>query len=449
MPFFLLYRPGVPGEKAPEGSKELYSLRLFVVLAAALLTLSACGGGGGSSAPAGSGRVFSLGSLKGAETGLLFSSTLAGEDSSGRSCVGSIALDAGSPAEVQGVLATPVTAALSANCGRPDAFSETIAAGDSLMTSVTYFFGIQDYITAPDLVLKESIPGTRLNDWTTMLDTLLAEHPNADSLIMALGTNDLTRDRTAAEMIADAKTIVTGVVAGNRDILLIDILQHADDAGRSWTPPRQAVLEEYNTAMKSWISGVDGAYWLDVYASIADPDRPAGIYKRPEFNALAAPGLFDFRHLSAAGAQFIGRAIDARIASVRSNQAEQNTVTTLTRRYVDPDGVLITQTDDAPGSTCTPVTPDGFPAAVSVGESGSLATLLCDDNTTIETIWVAEDAGNDEMNFVIRRVTRDALNTLTESSEYVYSIATNGEITGFSKASTQEPGGYTLSLASN
>ncbi|MEE4184222.1 MAG: hypothetical protein V2J12_00495, partial [Gammaproteobacteria bacterium] len=167
------------------------------------------------------------------------------------------------------------------------------------------------------------------------------------------------------------------------------------------------------------------------------------------FNALASPGVFDYRHLSAAGAEFVGTAVDALIERIRLRRAAATTDTRIARRYIGQDGNLILRTDVQSGVACLPVTADGLPAAVTIGESGALATLVCDDNTSITTTWRAEAGRNGHLDFVIRRVQRDALNQATESSTHIYTLNAQGAVTAFAKTWTAEPGGYSVSLASN
>jgi hypothetical protein len=114
--------------------------------------------------------------------------------------------------------------------------------------------------------------------------------------------------------------------------------------------------------------------------------------------------------------------------------------------YLDVSGNLISRVKRTTGATCAPVTPDKYPDFVKIGDSGTLSTEVCDDNTTTERNWRVEDAGNGNINFINNETVKDNLNVITTTLEKTDTIDGNGNLISSKLVVTTIATNYTLTI---
>jgi len=114
--------------------------------------------------------------------------------------------------------------------------------------------------------------------------------------------------------------------------------------------------------------------------------------------------------------------------------------------YLAISGNFISRVNQKTGTTCAPVTPDKYPDFVKIGDSGSLSTLVCDDNTTIERNWRVDDAGNGDINFIDNETVKNKFNVITTTSDEMDTIDGNGNLISTKLIITTIAIDYTLTI---
>jgi len=124
-----------------------------------------------------------------------------------------------------------------------------------------------------------------------------------------------------------------------------------------------------------------------------------------------------------------------------------STVVTATS-YVDTSNNLISLVIQTTGVVCTPVSPNNIPSTVKIGDFGILSTLVCDDNTTQETNWRIEDAGNGNILAITNATAKDQFSTITSVADVSYTLDGNGNIIAFKTVVTINASSFTLTYSS-
>jgi len=124
-----------------------------------------------------------------------------------------------------------------------------------------------------------------------------------------------------------------------------------------------------------------------------------------------------------------------------------STVVTATS-YVDTSNNIISLVIQTTGVVCTPASPNNIPSTVKIGDFGILSTLVCDDNTTQESNWRIEDAGNGNIFATTNATAKDQFNTITSVAEVSYTLDGNGNIIAFKTVVTINASNFTLTYSS-
>jgi len=111
--------------------------------------------------------------------------------------------------------------------------------------------------------------------------------------------------------------------------------------------------------------------------------------------------------------------------------------------YIDSDGNLISIRNQTTNVSCTATTPDRLPALVKAGDSGVLSTLNCENSTTTERRWRAEEATNGNVNIVTTFTYKSDANVTVADTDITYTLNDQGVIIAYEKATTQTDTNYT------
>lgn len=134
------------------------------------------------------------------------------------------------------------------------------------------------------------------------------------------------------------------------------------------------------------------------------------------------------------------------LISLTSNTGFSVTVTATSN--VDASGNLISTVVQTIGQECVSVSPDHMPATAKIGDFGILSTMVCNDGTTQESNWRAEDAGNGNLKVVTSVTVRDQFNATVSISDVSMTINPAGTILGFKTVSNQLETGYMITYQS-
>jgi len=104
--------------------------------------------------------------------------------------------------------------------------------------------------------------------------------------------------------------------------------------------------------------------------------------------------------------------------------------------YIDTNGNLISTQNQTTGEWCTAITPDRLPTSVKFGDYGALSTLNCDNGTTIDRRWRAEEAGNANVSIVTTFIHKSDANTITADTDITHTLNDQGTIIAYEKATT-------------
>jgi predicted small lipoprotein YifL len=128
-----------------------------------------------------------------------------------------------------------------------------------------------------------------------------------------------------------------------------------------------------------------------------------------------------------------------------------DSVTVTGTSYIDGSGYLVGTT--TPSAKCIASSPATLPATVSIGNSGPLSTLTCDDNTIQDGNWKAEappagSTGEGIISLVISTTTRDLSNIIVSTENTTYTLDSTGNIISFTSVTTQSASGVVLTVQS-
>jgi len=97
--------------------------------------------------------------------------------------------------------------------------------------------------------------------------------------------------------------------------------------------------------------------------------------------------------------------------------------------------------------TCVSLSPYHMPASVKVGDFETSATLSCNDGTTQEGVWRAEDAGSGNVRVTLSATTKKS-SVVINTSDTSYTIDSAGTILSVKQVIALSASGFTLTLTS-
>ncbi len=110
------------------------------------------------------------------------------------------------------------------------------------------------------------------------------------------------------------------------------------------------------------------------------------------------------------------------IFSITGGGVSTNSIST---SYSDTDGNRIASVSGG-GVTCTAVSPDSLPESGKIGDFGTLSPCVCDDNTTDQSNWRIEDAGNGIIALIIHTTSRDQSDSILFTRDTTYTLDVDG-----------------------
>lgn len=149
---------------------------------------------------------------------------------------------------------------------------------------------------------NEARGGATLDVIDTNFATDVDAHPDATSIIMDGGLNDIEVGDTLAQMQASVISIFGKAAA--RDLPIMYCLCPPYEDSPTWTAAKGQLVRDFN----SWIQGYcneTGNTYVDTFTKSRDPARPNGDYRRPEYEP--APGTGQYVHLNQYGSEQWGR----------------------------------------------------------------------------------------------------------------------------------------------
>lgn len=96
---------------------------------------------------------------------------------------------------------------------------------------------------------------------------------------------------------------------------------------------------------------------------------------------------------------------------------------------------------------CVSESPQHMPSSVKVGDFGSMGVLICDNDTTINGTWSAENATNGNVRFVINTTAKGSFDEAINNTGTAYTLNPNGDILSISLTILFYPSGYTVTLS--
>jgi hypothetical protein len=126
---------------------------------------------------------------------------------------------------------------------------------------------------------------------------------------------------------------------------------------------------------------------------------------------------------------------------------EFNSDTLRETSYFDDSGFLVSR--ETPSLACTVSSSDKLPASVSVGDSGLLSSLTCNNNSIIQTSnWDVLDAGEGDIALVISITSKDRFDVTVSTETTTFTLDASGVIVSFKSVITQTASGYELTVQS-
>src|SRR5690606_16222938 len=104
--------------------------------------------------------------------------------------------------------------------------------------------------------------------------------------------------------------------------------------------------------------------------------------------------------------------------------------TSVSTTYIDSSGYEL-ETREEDGTVCTPAFLSQLPDVVKIGDAGVEPTTTCSDDTTVDTSWRVEDAGNGNAYFITAEVIRDQFGETDVSGETTLTLNAAGDILAF------------------
>ena len=126
---------------------------------------------------------------------------------------------------------------------------------------------------------------------------------------------------------------------------------------------------------------------------------------------------------------------------------EVSAIDPITRNsFFDENGFVVFTTSNT--ATCTASSPDKLPASVSIGDSGTLSALTCNNGTTEEGNWNVLDAGEGDIALVVSITTKDQFDVTVSTETTTFTLDAGGVIVAFKSVITQTASGYELTVQS-
>jgi hypothetical protein len=114
--------------------------------------------------------------------------------------------------------------------------------------------------------------------------------------------------------------------------------------------------------------------------------------------------------------------------------------------YFDDSGFLVYR--EAPPLVCTVSSPNKLPASVSVGDSGLLSSLTCNNSSIQTSNWDVLDAGEGDIALVISTTSKDQFDVTVSTETTTFTLDAGGVIVSFKSVLTQTASGYERTVQS-
>jgi len=114
--------------------------------------------------------------------------------------------------------------------------------------------------------------------------------------------------------------------------------------------------------------------------------------------------------------------------------------------YFDDSGFLVYR--EAPPLVCTVSSSDKLPVSVSVGDSGLLSSLTCNNSSIQTSNWDVLDAGEGDIALVISTTSKDQFDVTVSTETTTFTLDAGGVIVSFKSVLTQTASGYERTVQS-
>jgi hypothetical protein len=114
----------------------------------------------------------------------------------------------------------------------------------------------------------------------------------------------------------------------------------------------------------------------------------------------------------------------------------------------DTSGNRISIENQTTGLACIPAYLDSAPTTVRIGDFDTRATLRCNDDTTIEGSWRAEDGKNGTIKYITNATVKNQFSTITQVINSTIIVNGSGDIVSTKIETTIPASNYTLTYQS-
>jgi len=114
--------------------------------------------------------------------------------------------------------------------------------------------------------------------------------------------------------------------------------------------------------------------------------------------------------------------------------------------YFDDSGFLVYR--ETPSLACTVSSTDKLPESVSIGDSGILSSLTCNNSIIQTSNWDVLDAGEGDIALVISITTKNQFDVTLSTETTTFTLDAGGVIVSFKSVITQTASGYELTVQS-
>jgi hypothetical protein len=94
--------------------------------------------------------------------------------------------------------------------------------------------------------------------------------------------------------------------------------------------------------------------------------------------------------------------------------------------YTDENNFLIRVVIPTYDLVCDTAFPDSVPSFVKIGDIGTLSTMTCDNNTTVERSWRVEGSDNANAKIIHNVTIKDQFNAVTNAADVTHTVASDG-----------------------
>jgi lysophospholipase L1-like esterase len=117
---------------------------------------------------------------------------------------------------------------------------------------------LTDYLDQPQIIFNEGIPGATSTDALDQIDSIVARHSNAESVLLLLGTNDATGGQTTDNFIGNMVSLVGTIREAGMSVRVARVPPQFDaDTGQPDTATNN-LIQQYNTALDNLTNAEPG-----------------------------------------------------------------------------------------------------------------------------------------------------------------------------------------------